>query len=68
MQFREDIIDLAMTTALGIPLKVGIAQEAVDVEDMSPGESVRFDQVAATPRLGGYIADTPKIRNGGMTP
>ena len=55
MQFRENPIDLAMTAALGIPLKVAIAQEAVDVEDMSPGESVRFDQVATTPRLDSWL-------------
>lgn len=55
MRFNEGNIDRAMTAALGIPLKVAITQEAVDVADMTPGESFFFNQVATTPRLDSWL-------------
>ena len=55
MHLREEEISEAMGAAVGVPLSVAIAREAVEMDRLTPGEAARFRQVAATPRRGPWL-------------
>ena len=55
MQIREDHIERMAGDVLGIPIRVAIASEAVELCHLTPGETDRFHQVATTPRRDSWL-------------
>ena len=55
MRLREKAIEQALSTALGVPLHVAIARDAIAPHRLAPGETARSRRVADTPRYESWL-------------